>query len=260
MATHSSVLAWRIPGTGEPGGLLSRGSHRVGHDWSDLAAAATGLFIIQWNLDLKEEENYLEGGCLLLFFNSRPPLPHTPSPAPPDANYCLRRERREAFYKAEYKKDKCSAWCTGKTQRDGVERGVGGGIGMGIHVNPWLIHVNVWQKSLQYCKVVSLQLIKINEKRKKERALLGAVFSFFNNNFICLFLAVLGPHCCSGFSLVLASRGFSLAAVPGFLTAVALVARHTLRGSQASVIAAHGLSSWGSLALEHRLYSCGAQV
>ena len=40
MATHSSVLAWRIPGTAEPGGLPSLGSHRVGHDWSDLAAAA----------------------------------------------------------------------------------------------------------------------------------------------------------------------------------------------------------------------------
>ena len=40
MATHSSVLAWRIPGTGEPGGLPSMGSHRVGHGWSDLAAAA----------------------------------------------------------------------------------------------------------------------------------------------------------------------------------------------------------------------------
>ena len=40
MATHSSVLAWRIPGTGEPGGLPSLGSHRVGHDWRDLAAAA----------------------------------------------------------------------------------------------------------------------------------------------------------------------------------------------------------------------------
>ena len=38
MATHSSVLAWRIPGMGEPGGLPSIGSHRVGHDWSDLAA------------------------------------------------------------------------------------------------------------------------------------------------------------------------------------------------------------------------------
>ena len=40
MATHSSVLAWRIPGTVEPGGLPSMGSHRVRHDWSDLAAAA----------------------------------------------------------------------------------------------------------------------------------------------------------------------------------------------------------------------------
>ena len=40
MATHSSVLAWGIPGTGEPGGLLSLESHRVGHDWSGLAAAA----------------------------------------------------------------------------------------------------------------------------------------------------------------------------------------------------------------------------
>ena len=41
LATHSSVLAWRIPGTEEPRGLPSMGSHRVGHDWSNLAAAAT---------------------------------------------------------------------------------------------------------------------------------------------------------------------------------------------------------------------------
>ena len=40
MATHSSVLAWRIPGTAGPGGLPSMGFHRVRHDWSDLAAAA----------------------------------------------------------------------------------------------------------------------------------------------------------------------------------------------------------------------------
>ena len=43
MATHSTVLAWRIPGTEEPGGLLSMRWHRVGHDWSDLAAAAACL-------------------------------------------------------------------------------------------------------------------------------------------------------------------------------------------------------------------------
>ena len=44
MATHSSVLAWRIPGTGEPGGLQSMGLHRVGHDWSDLAAVAVAVW------------------------------------------------------------------------------------------------------------------------------------------------------------------------------------------------------------------------
>ena len=45
MATNSSVLAWRIPGTGEPGGLPSMGSHRVRHNWSDLAAAAAKWYL-----------------------------------------------------------------------------------------------------------------------------------------------------------------------------------------------------------------------
>ena len=49
MATHSSVLAWRIPGTGEPGGLPSMGSQRVGHNWSDLAAAAEVYSIVIHN-------------------------------------------------------------------------------------------------------------------------------------------------------------------------------------------------------------------
>ena len=43
-----------------------------------------------------------------------------------------------------------------------------GGLGWGTHVNPWLIHVNVWQKPLQYCKVITLQWMKINEKKKKK--------------------------------------------------------------------------------------------
>ena len=43
--------------------------------------------------------------------------------------------------------------------------------GWGTHVNPWLIHVNVWQKPLKYCKVISLQLIKINEKKKRNAGL-----------------------------------------------------------------------------------------
>ena len=55
----------------------------------------------------------------------------------------------------------------------GRPRGIGwrgrweGGSGWETHVNPWLIHVSVWQNPLQYCKVISLQLIKINEKKKK---------------------------------------------------------------------------------------------
>ena len=59
----------------------------------------------------------------------------------------------------------------------GRPRGMGwggrweGGPGGGTHVNPWLIHVTVWQKPLQYCKVISLQLIKINEKKRGEEYL-----------------------------------------------------------------------------------------
>ena len=52
MVTYPSVLAWRIPGMGEPGGLPSKGSHRVGHNWSDLAA---------WNLERWYWFSYLWG-------------------------------------------------------------------------------------------------------------------------------------------------------------------------------------------------------
>ena len=61
----------------------------------------------------------------------------------------------------------------------GRHRGIGwrgrweGGSGWGIHVNSWLIHVYVWQKPLQYCKVISLQLIKINGKKKVYHICLG---------------------------------------------------------------------------------------
>ena len=47
VASHSSVLAWRIPGTGEPCGLPSMGSHRVRHDWRDLAAAAAAISFLR---------------------------------------------------------------------------------------------------------------------------------------------------------------------------------------------------------------------
>ena len=49
-------------------------------------------------------------------------------------------------------------WYSGITQRDEMGREVGGGFRMGTHVQPWLTHVNVWQKPPQYCKVITLQL------------------------------------------------------------------------------------------------------
>ena len=55
MATHSSVLAWRIPGMGEPGGLPSMGSDRVRHDWSDLAAAT---HVKEYTIEEQENSNH----------------------------------------------------------------------------------------------------------------------------------------------------------------------------------------------------------
>ena len=57
MATYSSVLALRIPGTGEPGGLPSMGSHRVGHDWSNLAAAAAAK---GWQIEVANKSLYFK--------------------------------------------------------------------------------------------------------------------------------------------------------------------------------------------------------
>ena len=57
------------------------------------------------------------------------------------------------------------AWCTGKTQRNWMEREVGGGIRMGNTCNPMADSCQCMTKPLQYCKVISLQLIKINEKK-----------------------------------------------------------------------------------------------
>ena len=74
----------------------------------------------------------------------------------------------------------------------GWPRGIGWGgrwewaSGRGTHVNPWLVHVNVRQKPLQYCKVISLQLIKINGKKKRK-----CKFSFRKGEYACLHHTVL---------------------------------------------------------------------
>ena len=77
MKTHSSVFAWRIPGTGEPGGLPSMGSHRVGHDWSDAAAAAAASQILLKSSDGNVSVLWFHGLIILGFkiswrYNSYP--------------------------------------------------------------------------------------------------------------------------------------------------------------------------------------------
>ena len=60
MATHSSVLAWRIPGMAEPGGLPSMGSHRVGRDWSDLAVAVAVEITLSWEKNIAYVERTIK--------------------------------------------------------------------------------------------------------------------------------------------------------------------------------------------------------
>ena len=59
-------------------------------------------------------------------------------------------------------------WCTGKTQKEEMGRALRGGNQRGEHCKSMADSVNVWQKPLQYCKVISLQLIKLNEERKRK--------------------------------------------------------------------------------------------
>ena len=84
MATHSSVLTWRISGTVEPGGLPSMGSHRVGHDWSDLAAAAASpipfpvpfllhsLLTLSFTWSIPKNQTFF---CLCVFIYDFPSVP-----------------------------------------------------------------------------------------------------------------------------------------------------------------------------------------
>ena len=64
-----------------------------------------------------------------------------------------------------------------------------GGSGWGTHVDPWLIHVNGWQKPLQYCKVISLQLIKINEKNKnKKQKKKQKSYMIISSGYVCIYV------------------------------------------------------------------------
>ena len=88
---------------------------------------------------------------------------------------CFERTASKHIYYLGWNRSPAQVGCMRQVLRPGAlgrPRGIRwrgrweGGSGCGIHVNPWLIHVNVWQKRLQYCKVISLQLIKINGKKR----------------------------------------------------------------------------------------------
>ena len=87
---------------------------------------------------------------------------------------CLKRTASKHVYYLWWNRSPAQVGCMRQVLGPGAlgrPRGIGwrgrweGGLGWGIHVNPLLIHANVWQNPLQYCKVISLQLIKINEKK-----------------------------------------------------------------------------------------------
>ena len=87
---------------------------------------------------------------------------------------CFQRTASKHVYYLGWNRSPAQVGCMRQVLRPGAlgrPRGIRwrgrweGGSGWGIHVNLWLIHVNVWQNPLQYCKVISLQLIKINEKK-----------------------------------------------------------------------------------------------
>ena len=144
MAAHSSVLAWRIPGMGEPGGLPSMGLHRVGHDWSDLAAAAV---------------SFIEFSLLI----TSPTLCHPMDYNPPDSSvhgtfWASILEQFSIFSSRESSWPRESNPCVLSL----------------LHRYVFLYHCATWQVSskfscpcmaepLQYCKVISLQLNKLKK-------------------------------------------------------------------------------------------------
>ena len=91
--------------------------------------------------------------------------------------YSERTALKQVYYQG-WNRSPAQVGCMRQVLRAGAlgrPRGMGwrgrreGGSGRGTHVNPWLVHVNVWQNPLQYCKVISLQLIKLNGKKKVEK-------------------------------------------------------------------------------------------
>ena len=122
---------------------------------------------------------------------------------------CSERTSLKQVYYRGWNRSSAQVGCMRQVLRAGAlgrPRGMGwggkweGGSGWGTPVNPWLIHVNVWQKSLQYCKVISFQLIKINEKKSLFSFSLLSAISVLSSTYLRLLIflqAILIPACAS---------------------------------------------------------------
>ena len=104
---------------------------------------------------------------------------------------CFKRIASKHVYYLGWNRSPAQVGCMRQVLKPGAlgrPRGIGergrwqGGSGWGIYVTPWLIHVNVWQNPLQYCKVISLQLTKINEKAKEKKKQKTFGIIFFQND------------------------------------------------------------------------------
>ena len=107
---------------------------------------------------------------------------------------CFKRTASKHVYYLGWNRSPAQVGCMRQALRPGAlgrARGIGwrgrweGGSGWGTHVNPWLIHFNVWQNPLQYCKVITLQLIKKKEKKKGKiriRNIIWNVWSYHKND------------------------------------------------------------------------------
>ena len=117
---------------------------------------------------------------------------------------CFKRTASKYVYYLGWNRSPAQVGCMRQVLRAGAlgrPRGIRwggrreGGSRWGTHVNPWLIHVNVWQKPLQYCKVISLQLIKINGKKittttKPVHAIFCAFYHFKKKHTYCMILII----------------------------------------------------------------------
>ena len=163
MATHSSVLAWRIPGTREPGGLPSTGLHRVGHNWSDLAVAGSWEICKSTRYQHSSPLNLMLGRLLTqLHSSSRSKRFYCHFSSSSLLHLALKHVYHHMWNRSPVQvrcmRQGAQGWCTGMTLRDGMGRELGAGFRMGNTCTPMADSCQCMAKALQYCKVLSLQL------------------------------------------------------------------------------------------------------